>query len=78
MILNNTSPVILTDIETSNGVIHVIDTVLLPPAEAAAAPAALPATGGEMPASVYMFAAVIGLGLALLAGGLALRLRWNR
>ncbi len=36
VILNNTSPVILTDIETSNGVIHVIDTVLLPPAEAAA------------------------------------------
>lgn len=29
----NQSKVIITDIETSNGVIHVIDTVLLPPAE---------------------------------------------
>jgi transforming growth factor-beta-induced protein len=29
----NESKVIITDIETSNGVIHVIDTVLLPPAE---------------------------------------------
>ncbi len=34
----NDAKVIITDIETSNGVIHVIDTVLLPPAEEAAAP----------------------------------------
>ncbi len=33
VILNGSSKVILTDIETSNGVIHVIDSVLLPPAE---------------------------------------------
>ncbi|MEP7136011.1 MAG: fasciclin domain-containing protein [Chloroflexota bacterium] len=32
----NDAKVIITDIETSNGVIHVIDTVLLPPAEEAA------------------------------------------
>ena len=32
----NESKVIITDIETSNGVIHVIDAVLLPPAEEAA------------------------------------------
>jgi transforming growth factor-beta-induced protein len=32
--LNEDVQVIITDIETSNGVIHVIDTVLLPPAEA--------------------------------------------
>jgi uncharacterized surface protein with fasciclin (FAS1) repeats len=31
----NDAKVIITDIETSNGVIHVIDTVLLPPAEEA-------------------------------------------
>ena len=31
--LNDKVQVIITDIETSNGVIHVIDTVLLPPAE---------------------------------------------
>jgi uncharacterized surface protein with fasciclin (FAS1) repeats len=29
--LNDNVEVIITDIETSNGVIHVIDTVLLPP-----------------------------------------------
>jgi len=28
--LNDSAEVIITDIETSNGVIHVIDTVLLP------------------------------------------------
>ena len=33
VILNDTVNVILTDIETSNGVIHVIDAVLLPPSE---------------------------------------------
>jgi len=33
--LNETVQVIITDIETSNGVIHVIDSVLLPPAEKA-------------------------------------------
>ena len=39
----NDAQVIITDIEASNGVIHVIDTVILPPADA---PAALPETGG--------------------------------
>jgi transforming growth factor-beta-induced protein len=34
--LNETTKVIITDIEASNGVIHVIDTVLLPPTEDAA------------------------------------------
>ncbi len=34
--LNDTLKVIITDIETSNGVIHVIDAVLLPPTEEAA------------------------------------------
>ena len=34
----NDAQVIITDIETSNGVIHVIDSVLLPPAEEATAP----------------------------------------
>jgi transforming growth factor-beta-induced protein len=31
--LNGTVQVIMTDIEASNGVIHVIDAVLLPPAD---------------------------------------------
>ena len=30
--LNDTAKVVTTDIETSNGVIHVIDQVILPPA----------------------------------------------
>ena len=33
--LNDNAEVIITDIETANGVIHVIDTVLLPPAKLA-------------------------------------------
>jgi uncharacterized surface protein with fasciclin (FAS1) repeats len=39
----NDAQVVTTDIETSNGVIHVIDSVLLPPADEAAAAAAAPA-----------------------------------
>ena len=38
--LNGNVQVIITDIEASNGVIHVIDTVLLPPADQAVLPAA--------------------------------------
>jgi transforming growth factor-beta-induced protein len=38
--INETAEVIITDIETTNGVIHVIDTVLLPETEAAEAPTA--------------------------------------
>jgi transforming growth factor-beta-induced protein len=39
----NDAQVVTTDIETSNGVIHVIDSVLLPPADEAAAAAVAPA-----------------------------------
>lgn len=40
VMLNGTAKVITTDVEASNGVIHVIDTVIVPPAaEAAPAPA---------------------------------------
>jgi uncharacterized surface protein with fasciclin (FAS1) repeats len=67
-VMVNDAQVVITDIEASNGVIHVIDTVLLPPAEA---PAALPATGGEMPSNMWMLVAV---GLGLLVAGLGLRL----
>jgi transforming growth factor-beta-induced protein len=43
--LNGNVNVIATDITASNGVIHVIDTVLLPPAAGSAPAAAAPATG---------------------------------
>mgnify|MGYP005852009709 FL=1 len=42
-VMVNDAKVIITDIEASNGVIHVIDTVILPPAEEAAAEMAEPA-----------------------------------
>ena len=67
----NDANIVATDIETANGVIHVIDSVILPPAaeaaaavaeEAAAAeqaPKQMPVTGGE---------ASNGLNIALIAG----------
>jgi LPXTG-motif cell wall-anchored protein len=60
----NDAQVIITDIETSNGVIHVIDSVLIPPADA---PAALPETGGE--GSSNMLIVFLAMGLLLVAGG---------
>ena len=46
MLLNDTARIILADIETDNGVIHIIDSVLLPPdlgsGSAADAPAVTP------------------------------------
>jgi uncharacterized surface protein with fasciclin (FAS1) repeats len=42
----NDAVISATDIETSNGVIHVIDSVILPPAGAPAAPAPAPAATG--------------------------------
>ena len=65
----NDAQVIITDVEASNGVIHVIDTVILPPAEA---PAALPATGASSPYGTIVAPGLIGL--ALISLGLGLRL----
>jgi uncharacterized surface protein with fasciclin (FAS1) repeats len=49
----NDANIVTTDIETSNGVIHVIDSVILPPADApaATAPVPAPATGLTSPAA---------------------------
>ena len=66
----NDAQVIITDIEASNGVIHVIDAVLLPPEDA---PAVLPASGGPDSTASYLW--LVALGATLLVGGLALRLR---
>jgi uncharacterized surface protein with fasciclin (FAS1) repeats len=64
----NDAQVVITDIETSNGVIHVIDAVILPPADE---PAALPETGAESTANLLLIVFAIGAGLLL--GGFGLR-----
>ena len=65
----NDAQVIITDVEASNGVIHVIDTVLLPPADE---PAALPETGAANTSNTLSILFAIGAGLVLF--GLASRL----
>jgi hypothetical protein len=80
-VMINDANIVATDIEASNGVIHVIDSVLLPPApeamaeetmaeetmaEEAPAPEAMPVTGGS-DANGTLFA-VATLIVAVLAG----------
>jgi LPXTG-motif cell wall-anchored protein len=63
----NDAQVIITDVEASNGVIHVIDAVLIPPADE---PAALPETGAESTANMLLIVFAIGAGLVLAGIGL--------
>lgn len=82
-VMVNDANVIITDIVASNGVIHVIDKVIIPPTVAAAmsaapapAPATMPSTGADNSASqvaLPMLMAVVGL--LLLAGAYTLRQR---
>jgi len=60
----NDAQVVITDIETSNGVIHVIDTVLLPPAEEAAAPGTIVDIAAADERFSTLVAAVTAAGLA--------------
>jgi LPXTG-motif cell wall-anchored protein len=69
--------VIITDIEGTNGVIHVIDAVIVPGAEEMAAPAALPATGGETSTTNVLVIALAAAGLLLVLGGAAVRFAFN-
>lgn len=64
----NDAQVIIPDIEGSNGVIHVIDQVLVPAAET---PAELPSTGGSISTGTFNAIALAVAGLMLLAGGAA-------
>ena len=66
----NDAQVIITDIEGSNGVIHVIDAVLIPPADQ---PAALPVSGGELATDTVNMIVLVALGLILLTFGFGLR-----
>jgi uncharacterized surface protein with fasciclin (FAS1) repeats len=65
----NDAQVVITDIEASNGVIHVVDTVIIPPADE---PAALPETGAANSADTLPILFATGLGLLL--AGIAFRL----
>jgi transforming growth factor-beta-induced protein len=67
----NDAQVIITDVETSNGVIHVIDTVLLPPADA---PTTLPVTGAGNALNSLLPYLMLGLGFVV-AGIVMRRLR---
>lgn len=75
-VMVNDANVIITDIEASNGVIHVIDAVILPPAAAPEeAPATLPTSGGETPSSANNILVLAGAGLLLIIAGFAIRQR---
>ena len=53
-VMINQAKVLKTDIRTTNGVIHVIDAVILPPAETSAAPAPLAPGGAVSTASATL------------------------
>jgi len=66
-VMVNDAQVVITDVETSNGVIHVIDAVLIPPVDE---PAALPETGADNTSSALPVLFAIGAGLILFGVGL--------
>jgi len=63
VVLNGTVNVVATDIEACNGIIHVIDAVLLPPAE----PTAMPATGSSSTGLLVIGGSLLVAGLGAMA-----------
>jgi uncharacterized surface protein with fasciclin (FAS1) repeats len=85
-VMINDAEIIMTDIEASNGVIHVIDAVLLPPTGGAMAaeemdeemsdsPATMPTTGGDLGSPSLMILIVALLAAGLVTGTWATRRR---
>jgi uncharacterized surface protein with fasciclin (FAS1) repeats len=71
-VMINDAQVIITDIEATNGVIHVIDTVIVPPAEVAE-PTTLPESGGVLAPNAMLF--LVAAGAFLFLSGVVMRLR---
>ena len=87
-VMINDANVVITDIEASNGVIHVIDKVIIPPTVAAAmasssssesaapAPSTMPKTGADNSQNqLFLPVLMIVVGLLLLGGAYTLRQR---
>jgi len=72
-VMINDANIIMTDIETSNGVIHVIDAVILPPA---GEPETLPVTGSSLHYGMNLLI-VVGILAALMAVTLVSRQRMS-
>lgn len=63
VVLNGTVNVVATDIEACNGIIHVIDAVLLPPADTTE----MPATGSSSNGLLLLGGSLVAAGLGTLA-----------
>lgn len=64
VVLNNKVNVVATDVRACNGIIHVIDAVLVPPA----APMTMPATGSNSGELAAVAAVLVAIGGALMFG----------
>lgn len=78
-VMINDANIVTTDIETSNGVIHVIDAVIMPPA--AEEPVTLPVTGDSLPYGTNLLVVVailVALGAATLVSRRTAAVRIDR
>ena len=69
VVLNDTVKVVTTDIKACNGIIHVIDGVLLPPAGDAGAGGEMPATGSSSSTMALLAGGLMVIGAGALAAG---------